>query len=75
MGTRIALHVRDVGGLGICIWEDQFFVFVPKIAGNEPQYSVGRIIVYGIYLSDFLCLPESSVSGCGDKHWLMASCA
>ena len=22
--------------------EDQFFVFVPGIVGNEPQYSVGR---------------------------------
>ena len=30
-------------------WEDQFFVFVPEIAGNEPQYSVCRFAA-------FLCL-------------------
>ena len=49
MGTRIALHVRDVGGLRICIFEDQFFDFVPEVAGNEPQYSVGCFAA-------FLCL-------------------
>ena len=61
MGTRIALHVRDGGRLWILppsrggsvgqffVWEDQFFVFVPEIAGNEPQYSVGCLVV-------FLCL-------------------
>ena len=27
---------------GFVYWEDQFFVFVPEIVGNEPQYSVGR---------------------------------
>ena len=34
---------------GFVYWEDQFFVFVPEIAGNEPQYSVGRFAA-------FLCL-------------------
>ena len=27
-------------------WEDQFFVFVPEIAGNEPQYSVDRFAAF-----------------------------
>ena len=49
LGTRIALNVREVGGLEICTMEDQFFVFVPEIAANEPQYSVGRFAA-------FLCL-------------------
>ena len=53
MGTRISLHVRDVGGRGICVIGDQFFVFVPEIADNEPQYSVG---CYTAFLCLFLPL-------------------
>ena len=49
MGTRITLHVRDVGGLGICIILGSVFCFVPEIAGNKPQYSVGCFAA-------FLCL-------------------
>ena len=51
--SRIALHVRDVGGLGICIMGDQFSVFVPEIAGNEPQDSAGHVAAF---LSLFLPL-------------------
>ena len=49
VGTRIALHVRDVGGLGICIMGGSVLFFVPEIVGNEPQYSAGRFAA-------FLCL-------------------
>ena len=35
--------------------------------------SIKHQIVYGIYKSYFLCLPEASVSGCGDKPWPVAS--
>ena len=49
VGTRIALNVRDVGGLGICIMGLSVLVFVPEISGNEPQNSVGRFAA-------FLCL-------------------
>ena len=49
VGTRIALLVRDVGGLGICIMGGSIIFFAPEIAGNEPQYSVGRFAA-------FLCL-------------------
>ena len=31
-------------------------------------------IVYEFSLANFLWLPEASVSGCGDKPWLAASC-
>ena len=31
-------------------------------------------IVYGFSLSQFLWLPEASVSGCGDKPWPASSC-
>ena len=45
-----ALHVQDVGGLGICIMGGSVLLFfVPEIKGNEPQYSVGRVAA-------FLCL-------------------
>ena len=27
-------------------WEDHVFVFVPEIAGNEPQYSAGRFAAH-----------------------------
>ena len=51
LGTKIELHVRDVGGLGICIMGGQFFVFVPEIAGNKPQYSVGCFAAFlGLFL-------------------------
>ena len=33
--------------------EDQFFVFVPEIAGNEPQYSVGRLAAYPCFYGDW----------------------
>ena len=46
MGTRIALHVREVGGLGFCIMGGSVLFFVPEIAGNEPQYSVGRFTAF-----------------------------
>ena len=50
MGTRIALLVRDVGGLGICIIGGSVLCFcIPEIAGNESQYSVSRFAA-------FLCL-------------------
>ena len=49
LGTRIARHVRDVGGLGICIMGESVLYFVPEIVGNESQYSVGRFAA-------FLCL-------------------
>ena len=49
MGTRIALHVRDVGGLGICIILGSILCFLPEVSGNEPQYSVGLFAA-------FLCL-------------------
>ena len=47
--TRNALQVRDVADYGFISWEDQYFVFVPEIEGNEPEYSVGRFAA-------FLCL-------------------
>ena len=31
---------------GFVSWEDQFFVFVPEIAGNEPLYSVCRVVAF-----------------------------
>ena len=47
--TRIALLVRDVDGRRICIMGGSVFVFVPEVACNSPQYSVGRTAI-------FLCL-------------------
>ena len=35
--TRIALHIRDVDGLVICIGRGLALVFMLEIAGNEPQ--------------------------------------
>ena len=51
----MALHVRDVGGLGICIMimGNQFFVMVPEIACNESQNAVGR---FAAFLCSFLTL-------------------
>ena len=54
MGTRIALHVRDMGEPVICIMGGSVIVvFVPEIAGNESQYSVGH---FAAFLSLFLPL-------------------
>ena len=49
VGTRIALYVRDVGGLAICIMGGSVLCFCTEIEGNESQYSVGRFAA-------FLCL-------------------
>ena len=51
VGTRIARHVLDVGGLGICIMGGSVLLFIPEIAGNKPQYSVGCFAAFlGLFL-------------------------
>ena len=46
--TRNALHVRDVGELGICIMG--LLVLIPEIAGNEPKYSVLRFAAFSLFV-------------------------
>ena len=51
MGCRIALHIRDVDGLGICKGEESVLSFIPETADNGPLDTVGRFPAFlGLFL-------------------------